>query len=295
MTRRVTITLSAVALIVSLAGCCGVDLNPCNIDLNPCNIDIDLSPCDTPSPCDAPSPCDPCAKADAPRPNGLPEAAQAGEAWCRVQVPAQFEEYEERVLVTPASTNRQWIEPVYEEQERKVCSSPARSRKINTPAEYGTESDRVQTCPARTVWKKIPCESGDLQEGEKQGDCWKLVEIPAQFRDVERRVLIKAATCRTETIPPTYKTVTEKVMVKPGEWKCTPVEATYKMVTRKRCTAPAKWVWRKNDACDVPSENGDDAPSDDAPSDESPDDGDAAPDADEGADGNDLGDAPAGK
>ena len=64
---------------------------------------------------------------------------------------------------------------------------------------------------ARTVWKKIPCEPSGLGEGEKQGDCWKLVEIPAVYKEVTRRVLVKPASTKTETIPPEYKTVKEKV------------------------------------------------------------------------------------
>ena len=217
MTRRVTwMNLGAIALIVTLGGCCGFD--PCGIDLNPCN--IDLSPCDTGCDAPEPAPCDPspCATNDTPRPNGLPAEAKAGEAWCRVQVPPQYEEYEERVMVTPASTDRQWIEPVYEDREKRVCVRPASVKRINIPAEFETQTEQVMTCAARTVWQKIPCEPDGLGNGEKQGDCWKLVEIPAQYRTVEKRVCVKQASCTTEQIPAEFNTVTEKVMVTPGEW-----------------------------------------------------------------------------
>ena len=84
--------------------------------------------------------------------------------------------------------------PVYEDQERKVCCKPAGCKTIPIPAEYKDETERVCVCPARTVWKKIPCEPGELGQGEKQGDCWQLQEIPAQYKEVTRRVCT-GATC----------------------------------------------------------------------------------------------------
>ena len=259
----------AVALGLMAAGCCGFDLD---LGCGSCDTGCDTG-CEAPTPCEpvCAKPCDPCAGSTQ-RPGGLPDEAKAGEAWCRVMVPAQYEEYEERVLAKPASTSREWIEPVYEEREKKVCCTPAQTKQIQIPAEYEERSEQVMTCAARTVWQKIPCEPKDLQEGEKQGDCWKLTEIPAQYRTVSKRVCTKEASCTTETIPPVYKTVMEKVMVKPGEWKCTPVEAEYKMVTRKRMSAPCRWEWRRNTNCDVPTADGD-----------------------TGADASEMGDAPAGK
>lgn len=271
MTRRVDWKNSfVVVLIVAI----GLTLTGCSS--NCCG-------CDAPDPCEPScSPCDPCA-ANSPRPQGLPDEAKAGEAWCRVLIPAQYEEYEEKSCCKPASTKRDWIEPVYEEREKKVCCTPARCKQICIPAEYEDKTERVQTCAARTVWKKIPCEPDGLGEGEKQGDCWKLVEIPAQFKDVTRRVMVKPASTRTENIAPEYKTVMEKVLVTPGEWKCTPIPAEYKTVTKRRQVAPCRWEWRRNEACDVP----DAAPAADV-------DGDAKADATEVGE-IDLGVAPAGK
>ncbi len=279
MTRRVNnsfVAILAISLGLLLAGCVG---GSC------CG-------CDAPDPCEPScSPCDPCA-GGGPRPSGLPEEAAAGEAWCRVLVPAKYEEYEEKRCCKPASCTREWIEPVYEEREKKVLCTPARCKQTCTPAEYEDKTERVQTCAARTVWKKIPCEPNDLKEGEKQGDCWKLVEVPAQFKDVTRRVMVKPSETKTEQIPPVFKTVMEKVVVKPGEWKTNPVPAEFTTVTKRRMVEPCRWEWRHNKSCDVPE----------AAADAGGDDGNAKADAVEApanespiVEDNDLGDAPAGK
>ena len=240
MSKNAFVAFVACALVFVLAGC------------------TSGSCCGSCDPCSAPDPCSPCATACDPcgggggRPAGMPDEAKEGEAWCRVLIPAKYEEVEKQVCVCPASCEREWIPPVYEEQERQVCCKPASCRKINIPAEYETKTERVMTCPARTVWKKIPCESGDLADGEKQGDCWQLTEIPAQYKEVTKRICVKEASCTTETIPPEYKTVTEKVVVKPGEWKTTPVPAQYKTVTERKLVEPCRWEWRRNESCEVP-------------------------------------------
>ena len=79
-----------------------------------------------------------CSVCGSPAPNPV-----AGEAWCRVLIPAKYEEIEDRVCCKPAGCNREWIPPVYEDQERKVCCKPATCKTIRIPAEYKDETSKV--------------------------------------------------------------------------------------------------------------------------------------------------------
>jgi len=249
MTRRVALNNGLTALIA---------ISFCLVLVGCSSGGAGCDPCGAPDPCEpcAPAPCDPCATTGADRPAGVPDEAKAGEAWCRVLIPAKYEEIENQVCCKPASTSREWIEPVYEDQERQVCCTPASCKTIPIPAEYETQTEQVMTCAARTVWKKIPCEPGQLGDGEKQGDCWQLTEIPAQYKQVCKQVCTKPASCRKETIPPVYKTVTDRVMVKPGSWKCTPIPAEYKTVKSRKLVEPCRWEWRRNADCEVPEAAG---------------------------------------
>ena len=195
-------------------------------------------------------PCDPCAG----RPAGIPAEAKPGEAWCRYYVPPQFEEEEYQVCVCPESCKRTWVPPVYEDQERQVCCKPAQTICHPIPAVFEDQTEEVCCCPARTEWRKVDCTPKMLEEGQRQGDCWMLVEIPAKYRTVTRRVCVTPASSKTETIPPEYKTVTEKVMVKPGYYETETIEAKYETRTRRICKAPGRWEWRRNEDCDVPPE-----------------------------------------
>ena len=100
------------------------------------------------------SPCDPCAAAVPCDLGCPPPEAKAGEAWCRVWIPPQYEEYEVEVCCKPAGCDRTWIEPVYETRTRQVCTKPACCRTIQIPAEFATEEFQVCICPARTEWQK---------------------------------------------------------------------------------------------------------------------------------------------
>lgn len=244
MVNGILRTLSAVACCVVVAGCCGFD--PCNLDL--CDIDL-CDPCD--DPCE-PDPCDPCADGAPKAPPGMPEGVKPGEAWCRILIPAQYKDVEEQVCVCPATTRCEQIPAVFEERTRQVCVCPAKTKTIKIPGEYETQTEKVLVCAARTEWRKIPCTPSQLAAGEKQGDCWQLVEIPAQYKDVCKRVCVKEPSCKTETIPPVYKTVTEKVCVKPASTKQIPVPAKYETRTRKELVAPCRWEWRRNEDCEVP-------------------------------------------
>lgn len=216
-----------------------------------------LGGCSSCGPCG--DPCDPCGPVATPVCNAcgpLPAEAKPGEAWCCIQVPAQYEEVEVQVCVCPEACQREWIEPVYEEQERQVCCTPARCERIEIPAEFEERSREVMVCPARTEWVKIPCEASGLGEGEQQGDCYMLKEIPAQYRTVTERVCVKPASFEVKQLEPEYRTVKERVMVKPGEWKVNTVPARFETRKERRMVAPARWEWRRNADCEVPADAG---------------------------------------
>ncbi len=63
------------------------------------------------------------------------------------------------------------------------------------PPSGSTREEMVQVAPARVEWQRVECPPDALREGERQGDCWALVSVPAQF---ERRVV----QCQPALAPP---------------------------------------------------------------------------------------------
>jgi hypothetical protein len=144
------------------------------------------------------------------------------------------------------------VEPVYEDRQRQVCCKPASCVNIPIPAEYADETYEVVVCPARCEWKRVDCEAHGLQPGEQQGECWALCEVPEVKQTCTRRVCVKPASCRQETVPAEYQTVTERVCVTPGYYKTREIPAQYETRKDRRCVCPGRWEWRMNPDCQVP-------------------------------------------
>lgn len=72
----------------------------------------------------------------------------------------------------------------------------------------------------------------------------KIITVPAKFKDVTTKVLVKEASTKVVTLPPVYKLVKEKVLVKQPETKLIPIPAVYKTIKEKVLVKPAHTEWK---------------------------------------------------
>ncbi len=179
----------------------------------------------------------------------------------RVSVtPARFGPSTERVLVKEASTRLEVIPATYKTVTERVLVKPASTRLVTIPATYKTESERILVKPAHTEWKRGTGRgvrgSGSLGgaseqytrfEGKKvvatkvqdTGEVMCLVEVPAEYRTVTRKVLATPASTREEQIPAQYKTITRTVLDRPASTREIAIPAQYKTITTTKLVAPA--------------------------------------------------------
>lgn len=209
-------------------------------------------------------------------------------------IPATYKTVTEQVLVTAASTRTETVPATYKTIMRKVPVSEDGTTSVTTPAQYKTVTERVLVTPAQTKEVTVPAEYETVTERVKVRDAyteWKpaskvyaigaealggtilanqvssagvmcLVEIPAEFKTVTKRVLVREATTREEQAEAVYETVTRQVLDTPEETTTTssdqkfkevpvrvvdqpasvrtiPVPATYKTVTKRVIDTPA--------------------------------------------------------
>jgi len=69
-----------------------------------------------------------------------------------------------------------------------------------------------------------------LHADHDTGDIMCLVEIPATYKNVSKRVVKSAATTRTVKIPAEYKTVTKQVEATPASTRTVSIPAKYKNI-----------------------------------------------------------------
>ena len=152
--------------------------------------------------------------------------------------PPKYEWVEERVEVQGPSENVEVIPATYEWVEERVMVSPASSHTEVVPPVYESVKERVIDTPAHTVWKKGrgPLERVDHATGEIM--C--LVEVPATYKTVTKRVLKSPATTRMVEVPAKYETVKKRVMKTPPQTKVVKIPAKYKTMKVKRIATPAQ-------------------------------------------------------
>jgi hypothetical protein len=191
----------------------------------------------------------------------LPPNAKPGECYARVFIPPQYKteqirvvsreatsriettppRYEwadEQVLARGASERLEVIPATYEWVEEQVLVRPASSRLETIPAVYDNISEKILDKPAHTIWQKG---SGPISRvDEATGEIMCLVEVPATYRTVTKRVQVKPATTREIAIPAEYKTVKRRVMKTPPTTRKVEIPAEYKTMRVRKLAEPAK-------------------------------------------------------
>ncbi len=185
----------------------------------------------------------------------LPPNAKPGQCFARVQVPPKFKTVTETVMrsdgynvnkVIPAvyGTEKKTvlakeavdvisvIPAVYGYAEEKVLVSPPITQIQRVPAVYGTESTKVLVKPAHSVWKKG---TGPITKVDSStGEIMCLVEVPAAYKTITKRVLKTPETTKTVVVKPAvYKTVKSRIVKEPARTVTKTIPAVYKTVNVK--------------------------------------------------------------
>ena len=186
-------------------------------------------------------------------------------------IPATYKTVTEQVLVTAASTRIETVPATYKTITRRVPVNDGGTQTENTPASYKTVTERVLVTPEQVKTVSVPAEYETVTERVKVRDAyteWKpatkvyaigaealggtilanqvssagvmcLVEIPAEFKTVTKRVLVREATTREEKVAAVYETVTRQVLDTPAETTTTNTEQKYKEVPVRVIDQPA--------------------------------------------------------
>ena len=158
--------------------------------------------------------------------------------------PARYESGNESVLVKEASTRLEVIPAVYENVEERILVQPASKRIVEVSAVYETVTERVLDKAAHTAWKKGPAtlQSSNVlsQSTTDTGEIMCLVEVPATYKTVQKRVLVTPARTDEVAIPAEYKTVTRSVVVRPATTKEIVIPAQYGDIKVTKLLSPAQ-------------------------------------------------------
>ncbi len=192
--------------------------------------------------------------------DSLPPNARAGQCFTKVAVPPEYEtvterkllsEASERIEIIPASTKTvqkrilvneateelTTVPATYKTVSERVLVKSATHKLVHQPAVYETVSEQVIDRPAHSTWKKG---TGAIQRiDESTGEIMCLVEVPATYKTIKKRVLKKAASTTTVEIPAVYNTIEKRVVATPATTRSVKTPAKYKTITVTELVSPA--------------------------------------------------------
>jgi hypothetical protein len=171
------------------------------------------------------------------------DSADAGMCYHERFVPARFADRTQRVLVKEAYDVVEAEDAEYRWSEKRVLVSEAAKRLEVVPATYETVTERVVDVPAHQIWKKG---TGPIQRiDEATGEIMCLVEVPATFKSVTRRVLVSPESTRQVDVPAQYETVRVKEQVTDATTSSRTVPAVYDNVSVREQVSAAELVWEE--------------------------------------------------
>jgi len=162
-------------------------------------------------------------------------------------IPGTYRMVEERILVKEASTSLRPIPATYKYVEERIMVSPGTERLVVIPAKYTTVTEKILVKAAHTSWKKG---TGPISLGgngsngivaridDSTGEIMCLVEIPAVYRTITKRVQAEPASTRSITTPPAYKTIKRRVVDQQASTSPVEIPAVYKIVKRRIVDQP---------------------------------------------------------
>jgi len=163
-------------------------------------------------------------------------------------VPAVMENVTEQILVKPASFRTSTVPAEYESMTEQVLVKEASTRIERRPARYETQSEQIETAPAATKWVKKRADRNCLSADPNDCLVWCLVEVPAQYRTVTKKVRTgcdegwtdNGDDCiKTIEIPAEYSTRTYNKLKAAASTRQTEVAAEYRTITKSVVKTPA--------------------------------------------------------
>jgi len=136
----------------------------------------------------------------------------------------------ERLEVTPAT---------YRTVTEQVEISPPTLRSLASEPSYETVTEKVLEKPATQTWKRG---RGPIQKVDNStGEIMCLVEEPAVYRTVTRKVLKTRPTMRPVQVPGEYRTVTRRVIDQPAQVRRVAVAEQHSTSQVQKLVAPAAY------------------------------------------------------
>lgn len=133
------------------------------------------------------------------------------------------------------------VNPTFGTVTERVMVKPPRKKVQEVQAKFKTVTERVIDQPAHTKWKKGTGPSGAATRvDENTGEIMCLVNVPATYKTITKRVLAQKAGTRVVEIPAEYTTITRTVVKNPPRVREIKVPPAYKTIRVQKLVKAAQ-------------------------------------------------------
>lgn len=171
--------------------------------------------------------------ADAPETTDYPLNAIPGRCYARCYQPDVYEEVPQMVIDKPASYHIEKVAAKYETANDVVIVKAAYTKTVNVPAEYELITEDELVTPAGKKWVKGKADQNCLSADPKDCEVLCLVETPAVYKKVTRKVEKTAAYTKQVEVPAVTKNVERKILIADAYDNRIEIPATYKSVMQR--------------------------------------------------------------
>lgn len=176
----------------------------------------------------------------------VPPNAEPGKCYARCLIEDQYTYVNEQVIDQPRTIKKVKIPALYKTVYDTVVLKPQTTKVINVPAVYENVTEEVMATPATTKWVKGKADAGCLSANPEDCQVMCLVEVPATYKKVTSKKMVKQAYTYNETVPMEYKIQTKEILVTPERLVEQETPATYKTVQKRVLQKKGGYeVWRE--------------------------------------------------
>jgi len=168
--------------------------------------------------------------------------AATGEIMCLVEVPASYKTVSKRILTSSASTQTITVPAEYKSVTVRRQVKAAEAQRVAIPAQYQDIQKRFESKPGQYVWHEVHDKSMSKQSRTGQKIC--LIDQPARYKTVKRKVVTKPAGFRVVQVAAQYQDVKVRTLVSAAREVRTTIPAIEKTVSRQELVKKGHMQWR---------------------------------------------------
>ncbi len=162
-----------------------------------------------------------------------PDNAEPGKCYARCYIPDIYDFVEERVIDNPGKIDIVTVPAVYEMVLDTEVIKQAYKKIEVVQASYETITDTVMIEPPSTKWVKGEADPACLSADPEDCQVVCLVELPAKYQSISRKILKTPSYTREIDYPAEFKIVQKKVLKSPAKTMEIKTPPTYKTVMNR--------------------------------------------------------------